>query len=71
MISNELSKRIDLKQYRFINPTYYVVASNVFQLKIWFFLFILGRQIKISGSNQGMRPQLEYLVLKNARRSQY
>ena len=49
-------RRLAMKQYGFIDPTYYV-ASNVFRSLIGFFLFILGRQIKISDSNQGMRPQ--------------
>ena len=45
-----------MKQYRSIDPTYYG-ASNVFQLLIRFFLFIIGRQNEISDSNQLMRPQ--------------
>ena len=54
-------RRLDMKQYGFIDPTYYV-ASNVFQL---LFLFILGWQIKISDSNQGMRPQPWVPGIKN------
>ena len=44
-----------MKQYGFIDPTYYE-ASNVFSIIYLIFLFILSGQNKISESNQQMRP---------------
>ena len=48
-----------MEQYGFIGPKYYV-ASNVFQLLFGSYLFILGRQNKVSDINQLMRPQPWY-----------
>ena len=57
-----------MKQYGLIDPTYYVALDPTYYVAFsiihMIFLFIVGRQIKISDSNEGMRPQPWLPVIK-------